>query len=192
MRDLIDLLKITLTESVTFHPSEMKETEDGRMIGVPDEYIVWTDEECPYCDGHGSFMQNDEKVTCGGCNGQGVHKSYDWNVPQLNVVNRNAEVIAELLGTGEGDFGWVAPADIPTIKRRLIRFMNGEVNNFTIEPTDGHGSRRVDHSGDIPRITTGPRMIDFGLSEDQIRSYIERLMPILDFAQKQGLGVSWA
>jgi hypothetical protein len=192
MRDLINLIESTLMESVTFYPSEMTDTEDGKMVGVPEKYVIWTDEECPYCDGQGSFMQDGERVTCGGCNGQGVHKSYDWDVPQLNVANRNAEVIAEILGTGEGDFGWIEPNDIPNVKRRLIRLMNGEVDHLVIDPSDERGPRRVDRSGDIPRITTGPQMIDFGLSEEQIRGYISRLMPILDFAQKQGLGVSWA
>jgi hypothetical protein len=191
MRNFIDAIQIT--ESVDFHPAVLSIRDGEKYIDFPPNGSEKMEKPCSECSDtkYGEFYGR--KNICPYCQGTGIETETIYNFPMMNVSNRNMQVVCSLLGVECDDYsGWIPPNEIPTIKRRLIRLMNGDTKSYQIEPTEFKGERKVDRSGDIPRITTGPQMLDFGVDDTQITRYISTLMKILDYAQQNNMGVSWA
>ena len=138
-----------------------------------------------------------KQYDCGLCNGTGKDERNESEAPSMNVSNANASVILNMLGI-EFDYGGSIPVSIiPGIKRRLIKLKNQGIDQYTRDTTvsqTDHGMKKTkDHESGITTIapSKGPTMIDVGLSASQIESYVERIMPILDYAQEHNMDVGW-
>ncbi len=190
MRNFINTV-IDLHESVDIHPS-VKRIEDGET------YIDWPEnsttrkrgnEDCWRCE-------QDEKIdpNCNVCQGTGKEMETTYNFPMLNVANGVIDTIIDILGVGETDpySGHIENKDLPIVMRTLIRLKNGDMNKHAYGDQVSAGETRVDHSGGMPRITTGPTMINHGRDVDQITRYVDRLIEIVKWAQEHDCDVSWA
>lgn len=190
MRDHIKIINQMLSESVTFYPATREEKDGEIYIGWPDEYVERVKTDCEDCE-KGKVPYHPE-IDCPYCQGTGEATETVYRFPHLDVANRNAEIIADMLDAPNPDSGWIAPDEIPVVKRRLMKLMNTSVSQFGVSASTTSRQTRVDYSGDIPRISAGAQMFDAGVTSEQLVGYIRKIMPILDFAQKHGYGVSWA
>lgn len=171
-------------------------------------YVSWPEfaarrlmKPCTYCEGTGRDIQwetHPHRKTdpnfidpCEMCDGKGESLQWETDFPSMNVSNYNMQsVIAPMLGLEFDYTGFVEHKDLPLLRRRLIRVMNGD-EDFGREPSEDQKTY-VDKSGDIPEIKRGALMIDFGVSAQQIERFVSRLIAIIDWAQKNNCGVRWA
>jgi elongation factor P hydroxylase len=180
-----------IVESVSFHPS-IKEIRDGEVYLLYPEATSTTEERCPYChNGKIHWSENDVRA-CEMCKGTGIFHEPVYDFPELSVSNRSAGVIQEMLGLEPDYSGYIDNKDIPLYIRHLIKIINtGEVEKFKID-SNTEQKTIVDRDGDIPTIRRGAKMIDLGLTKEDLVSYATRLLEIFKYAQKMNLHVSWA
>lgn len=185
------LNKSSLTESVTFGVS--------RLVGEPGDQRYESpfekehNEECWVCDGTGIDSYHHTK--CDMCNGTKKLKSWKpEGYEELNVSNANVSTILSMLGLPPTNdyIGVWEKNELPVLRRRLIALKNKSVDNHVIPPSETQNMRKDKDENGLTRIGRGPRMIDFGVSERQINHYIDSLLQIIDFAQKNDAVVTWA
>lgn len=187
-----------LKESVTFSPVKLKKFDDGREYWTSDDFETEdpNGEACWVCDGTGVDPRSsaDRQVACDYCNGKKILPSIIKNYTELNVANANAAAIADMLGYPEDTYGGIIPLEkLPEIRRKLIKLKNGDISNLTQEPTmDQGGMRRYTNDNGMTAIGRGPKMYDFGRSHSQVTHYIDTLLTLIDFCQKNGAALGWA
>lgn len=136
-------------------------------------------------------------ITCDRCDGKGTTKEEISDAPELNVSNSNASVILKMLGIEIDYAGSISPNQIPDIKRRLMTLRSTDgLGQFTRDDEVSQSSRRevdTDPETGLDRISTkkGAKMYSIGLEPEQIEAYIERMAPILDYAQRNNLEIVW-
>ena len=178
-----------LFESVDFMPGE----RHGDHIGFPSSGVRHVTSECPDCNGTGEEDYTNGRFPCMYCNGTGKNEDTEYMFPSMNVSNRNAEVIADMIGVESVDSsGWIPNENLPEIRRTLIRIINGSTAQHQIEPSTVGGGTIMDRDGPIPQIRKTAKIYDFGVSDYQLKAYAERLLGIIDWAQKNKCGVYWA
>jgi hypothetical protein len=191
-----------LTESVTFSVARL-ETKDGKQY-YTDPFSKETMEKCWVCNGtgketHGGYKDDDGKdhpkseYECGMCHGNGEYKDFKSEAPELNVANGNAMEIQRMLGLDADYSGAIKHADLPAFKRQLIKIKNGDISSHVQDPKKEVGKMRTytDDTGQS-RIGRGATVHDMGRSRAQVERYIDSLLSIMDFAQKNNLDVTWA
>lgn len=185
-----------LFEGVDLHPSRMTQGNDGPLIGGPSEFERRVEKPCRWCKGTGRdayAAEFDIDEECEACNGSKTEKVWEYDYPTMRFTVMHMELMRDILGfEGDGWTGWIPPEDVPVYIRRMIAFKNGDTSQFTSEPTDERGPTRVDRSGDIPTITSGPRMIGGGVDQSRVDTMIDSIMEIFVWAKKHNCGVSWA
>lgn len=180
-----------LLESIDVEPGVRTVDDEGRtLISWPEFASRRVPQTCWYCEGSGSWGPDGG---CSVCQGTGKVQGWEFDFPVLNVSNYNMEeVIAPLLGVEFDHAGFVEAEKLPELRRRLIRLKNGDPSEFAQDASDERGPARIDRSGDVPRITTGARMIYPGFSPERVGDTIDRLLAIIDWAQKNGTGLRWS
>lgn len=191
-----------LNESVTFGVAKL-ENIDGKQY-YTDPFSKKVMEPCWVCDGTGQETQREYtdddgkhhpayKYECGMCRGKGKFEDFKTDAPELNVANGNAMEIQRMLGLDADYSGSISHADLPAFRRHLIKIKNGDMSSHVAEPKKEVGKMRsyTDDEGQS-RIGRGPTMIDSGRSHAQVERYIDSLLSIMDFAQKNNLDVTWA
>lgn len=184
----------TLLESVTFYPSRVYNAgTENEHHGWPSELVRKFEKPCEDCEGSGKNPDHPQQA-CVYCQGKGVESDEKWEFPSLDVSNANLRAIEAMLDLpDEGDSsGMIQHGDIPQMKRKLIMLKNKGSDHLTRDSTmqqqrvvgqDEHGNTSIG---------MGAKMYDMGLSQSQIDRYVDSLMEILDFAQKNEMNVTWA
>lgn len=100
----------------------------------------------------------------------------DADAPELNISNTNARALLSILGLDDEELGGsVDYKDIPRLMMKIRNIQNAKVDSAVRQASD---------TADDPE-AQGARIIDFGLSNAQIRAYLDRLLPVLDYAMKR-------
>lgn len=171
-------------------------TDGGKRIGGPDEFERRVEKACRWCKGTGRDAYAAEygvDEECEACNGKKTENVWEYDYPSIRFTVMHMDLMRDILGfEGEGWTGWIPPEDVPVYIRRMIAFKNGDTSQFTIAPSDERGQARVDNSEDIPRITTGPRMIGGDVNQAHVNALIDQIMEIFVWAKQHNCGVSWA
>jgi len=180
-----------LFESVTFVPTFLN-TETNHQE-TPYKVV---DGPCELCDGTGEDY-NDESLPCKQCGGKKTFKARKYAVPDLNVANGSAITILQMLGLAveEDMHGTIDNKDLPDIKRQLLKLKNSS-SSRAAHTYDGYEEQnkrtQIDKSGPVPRIvTTGPKIVHGGMSDERIMRYVDELLKLVDFAQKNNFNLSW-
>lgn len=193
MRSFINIItEGVLNESVEFHPAQM--SEDGMEVRFPENGVLRKSIPCPECNGTGKdqwAIKNGIDQKCWDCFGAKTITETEYNFPSLGVSNTNAEIVCDIIGVECDSHGWISPEQIPNVLRHLIYAKNKSNANFTRDATDTQDTI-VDRSGDIPMIRKTARMIDAGVSPDQVMRYIDKMIDICKWAQANNCGLSWA
>jgi hypothetical protein len=101
--------------------------------------------------------------------------------PSLNVANTNAQALAAWLGLPEFQYGALPVSEFRALVQRAL--WGRDAQPFTRDEARGQSTRRrrvVRDAEGVSRIVTlgGVRSISFGLDEDRLRAYAERLLAI--------------
>lgn len=184
----------TLLEGATIYPSQVfKAGTEDEYHGWPSDLVTKKEIPCADCEGSGKDPYHTGRA-CVYCSGKGTEMEEVWNFPNLEVSYDNLRAITDMLGLeDDGDSsGMIQNKDIPDMKRRLIMLKNKGSDHLTKEPSvqqnrivgkDEHGNTKIG---------MGAKMHDMGRNQAQVDRYIDKMMEILDFAQKNGLNVTWA
>jgi len=193
--------KEILDESVTFGVARL-EDRDGKKYYV-DPFVKKTEEPCFVCDGtgketYGGYTDADGRVVpksehvCGMCKGKGTNEEWRSDADELNVSNGNAWGIQEMLGLDPDYSGAIKKEQFPEIRRRLIKLKNTDITPHTqpINKTGGETKAYKDDQGQS-RIGKTLTSYDMGRSHAQVERYIEKLLSLMDFAQKNDCDLVW-
>lgn len=180
-----------LLEGATIYPSRVYNagTED-EYHGWPNELVRKVEIPCQDCEGSGKDPYHTDQA-CVYCRGTGKETEEKWDFPSLEVSYDNLRAIQDMLGL-DGDSGMIHNKDIPAMKRALIMLKNKGSEQHTKDPSVSQ--QRVvgkDEHGNTS-IGMGAKMHDMGRSQAQVDRYIDKMMNILDFAQKNNMNVTWA
>ena len=191
------LTDISLNESVTFAPSKL--VDHPKYGKVHDMIGDFKDVDCRGCKGTGEEEWSTGEIhPCRWCKGSGKTKEFVTTAPEMNVANRNASVILDLLGLPNEDSGTIYHEDLPELRRKIIRLINSDAaEKSAIAPTTDRGElRRQKVTGDdgVTSIvaTRGPTMMDGGLKVQQVEGYLTRLLNMVTYAQEHGYNLGWA
>lgn len=183
---------LKLSESVTFGVARL-EGEPGKPNYNMSHFQKKVRLTCWVCDGTGkdSYYKNDE---CGMCHGDGKIDEWKSDYKELNISNANLSAVIDILGIhDDGEYcGALNVKDLPEIKRRLIRLKNTSIDKHTSDTdVDKQKAHVVKGEDGIHRITTGPTIYNIGRSHDQVMNYVDSLIDMIDFAQKNNATVTW-
>jgi hypothetical protein len=184
-------IKDLLAEGMTFNPVIEKDFDGEKAWG--NEWQHQEEQDCWACDGKGKDEYSDgESYPCMRCNGTGKHKEWVSAAPELQVSNRNGELIQEFLGLDPDYSGVIRHEQLPAIMRKLIQLKNQGSSKHTIPASDEQGPMRSwkDDQGQS-HIGRGAQMIDPGVPQSQISRYIDKLIEIVKFAQENNAGLGW-
>jgi len=182
-----------LSESITFGPAVEKEFSDGSgKYWTGQDWERKVEEQCPYCNGTGKETYGDNSYVCDYCNGKGKVIETVSDAPELNVSNANGRVVLEMLGVEPESSGAIDNKDLPQIMRRLIMLKNKTGQEYTRPPSVTRSDRSTwsDDQG-MTHIGRGPEMHDYGLSQQQLDKYVDRLIKLVQFAQKNNASLGW-
>lgn len=211
IQELLEMQQPVL-ESVTFEVSELKTDDPEYPKGLFTGEKWWRKEmqKCPYCeDGKEHYPEYKHPETgevtpartydCDYCDGKGEKLEHVSDAPELNVANDNAIDLLNYLGidpdSEHGTVGSIEPKDLPAIRRKLIKMKNGGSDDLVKPDEDHHDpqTRRYKDADGMDRIGRfGARTIGGGRTPDQVMRYVDRLLDIIDFAQKHNAHVTWA
>jgi len=193
--------KEILEESVTFGVARL-EDHDGRKV-YSDPFMKKTMETCFVCDGtgketYGGYEDADGKYhpksehTCGMCKGEGKNEEWRSDADELNVSNANAWGIQEMLGLDPDYSGAIKKEQFPEIRRRLIKLKNTDITPHT-QPAVKSGGQTKAYKDDQGQSRIGKTLTvhDMGRSHAQVERYIEKLLSLMDFAQKNDCDLVW-
>jgi hypothetical protein len=181
-----------LNESVTFGAVKLK-MDKGERIWDYTPFEKQEEIDCRDCED-----ATKPHPSCWFCKGSGKEKIWQNIGPTMNVANHTVDTILTDLGlthlTGdEGTVGVWEPKQLPEIRRKLVKLKNSDLSKHVEEPSDTRGPMRhyKDEDGQ-DRIGHGARLIHQGHSLERINSYIDRLLDVIDFAQKHDAAVAWS
>jgi hypothetical protein len=185
MRKWIDA--VSLTESVDFGPREKIDKDGEVWVQYPDEHCREETVDCPYCEG-GKDHFDDE---CGYCHGKGEVEKWQYDMPEMRVSYMHTDLLTDVLGREFDHVGYIPPEELPELRRRLIRIINGDGDEFARPDTEQGGETFVDSDGDIPQIRKTAKVYGQGIPGPQVVAGAQRMLDIIDWAQKKGFGVGW-
>lgn len=184
---------IRLTESVTFGVSKL-ENHNGEKR-YRDSFSTKQEKDCEACDGTGKDEYSrigDGK--CEYCTGTGKYLGWKTPYKELNVANANASAILDMLGLNNNDelFGAIETKDLPLIRRKLIAIKNKDKSPWNKLPSMDQSMRRTVDDNGLTKIEPGVRIYHGGRSIEQIDRYIDALLYLIDFAQKNDGVITWS
>lgn len=187
---------LSLKEGVTFNAVDLKTGDDGKQYTQARENKVT--KECWVCRGEGVEYYTDDAgqrkpYECDYCHGKKTIEEWEAEGPEMQVSNANAFLICQMLGIEEDYVGMVHAKDIPKLLQRLMVLKNSPKQaNAHVRPDEVlKGQTRVDRSGDVPQITSGPTIHSFGVDASRIQQYVDKMIEMCQFAQKNGMSIGW-
>jgi hypothetical protein len=177
-----------INEGMTFNPVVEKEARDGEKYWTGEDWERKVTMNCRDCDGTGK----DRDHTCPYCRGTGKEEDTVSDAPELQVSNANGEEIQRMLGLDPDYSGVIYNKDLPDIMRRLIMLKNKGSQQHTQDASVDKGAmRRQSDDQGVAHIGRGATMYDAGRSQSQVDRYIDQLIKLVQFAQKNNTSLGW-
>jgi hypothetical protein len=141
-----------------------------------------------------------DTLPCGYCKGKGTHPEQVSDAPEMNLSNSNAMNLMSALGYGN-EYGYtIKPEEIPAVKRRIMQLTNDsdKLGDYTKQGGESQKDfgmvRDKDPETGLDRIShkKGPTMIEPTIDIEYLKDKFERMMPILDYAQKHNQEIHFA
>ena len=187
-----------ITEGMTFEPTvKQTYTDDHGNIKTMFTGEPWWSKQmnnCRGCDGAGQQVYDNKPYKCHWCEGTGKNEETVSSAPSISVSNSTGMMLQEIMGIQSPGYGGVIDNQgLAAVARRLIKLKNTGVEDWVRDPEISRGAmRRIGSEGNVSRIGTGPTMVDFGMSQEVLEEYIDRLLELIHFAQKNNAQISWA
>jgi len=180
-----------LYEGMEFNACTLETKDDGTKMYSP-HGMRETEVDCYGCEGMAGKI---EGYKCHWCKNTGKTKDWECDSPEMQVSNANGmAIIRDIIGQEPDYAGSIPPEKYPALRQKLIKMINVDKERESMykQTTDQQGQMRVKQQGDVTTIGRGARMIDVGRSDEQILSYAQRLLEIIEYAMKNDLVVTWA
>jgi hypothetical protein len=193
-----------LNESVDFGAAKLIKDDpnypDGLYSGM--EWGRYVDEPCDICNGTG--MEHSDAYdyegkhypaqdwVCRMCDGKKTNKTWVSDYPELNVANMNAVAILNALGLDSSELvGSVPNSQLPELRRKLIKLKNNN-NSLLADPQEFGGEmRRYKDDNGMDKIGRSGKMYVGGRTNSQVDRYIDSLLKLCDWCQKNGADLVW-
>ncbi len=155
-------------------------------------------DECVACDGSGKDPY--DGGPCAYCDGAGFFEVQVYP-HEINLSNGNAVVMMRALGFAHKDehgYGSLSLDECRSALQRAIALAASDARAASFERKDEHTPRgwagvQIVDDGSVARIQAmGPEIFARGLSVDDIQDRAERFIKLLDFAIRNGSGISWS
>lgn len=181
---------------------EIIQIRESMTMWIPDAPSKEIKHTCNMCDGAGEFSADDHRGPgpCFICNQTGYWTDHQSTAPEMNLSNVNA--IAAMVALGyEEDYGYkIIPEEIPALKQKIMMLLNkeGALDAHTTPVTDDQKDfgmvRSKDPETGIDKIERkkGARMIGPGRDVGYLSNVFERMLLVLDYAQKHNMEISFA
>lgn len=188
-----------IREGMEFHASVIEDKDGTKHIsphGLRKER-----NKCSFCDGTGKdrFAHPDHPMDCDFCDGKKERDEWVSSSPELQVSNSNGfAIVRELFGQEPDYMGHIKNEDLPELRRKLIGMINSEKHRSPLrkDPTDNDKARSMVSHGTEGNVTkigkSGPRMVDMGRTDEQVKRYAHKMLEIVEYAMKHNLIISWA
>lgn len=188
-----------IREGMEFHAAEIEEKDGQKYIsphGMRKER-----KECWACKGTGKdpHAHPDHPMDCDLCDGKKERDEWVSSSPELQVSNSNGfAIVKELFGQEPDWAGHVENKDLPELRRKLIGMLNSEKHRSSLhkDPEDNDKARSMVSHGTEGNVTkigkSGPRMVDMGRTDEQVKRYAHKLLDMVEYAMKHNLIISWA
>jgi hypothetical protein len=183
-------------EGMTFSPAIEREYIDDsgekRKLMTGEPWWTKSDEQCWVCDGTGLDPYTDKDIACGYCHGKKTYTKHGSTAPELDVSNSNGMEIQRMLGVDPDYSGTIYHKDLPKVMRKLIMLKNQGIEQHIQAPSveQGKPTHWKDEHG-ISHIIAGPKMHDAGRTSEQVMRYVDKLIELVQFAQKNNAHISW-
>ncbi len=145
------------------------------------------------------LIQQLETIPCRYCKGKGTTEEHVSAAPEMNLSNTNAHNLMLALGYEVNSGYTIKPEDVPAIKRRIMQLQNSdELEDYTmkggVSQKDFGMVRDKDPETGLDRIShkKGPTMIGPNIDVAYLNDKFQRMMPILDYAQKHNQEIHFA
>lgn len=170
--------------------------EEGGYIDPKTEERYW---ESDIADLPSDIKQRLKQIDCDFCRGEGEYQDFVSDGPEMNLANRNAHMLLDLLGIEFDHAGTIWNKDLPKLRRHIIKVLNSDnMRKAVIKPSETGGDiidkRAVKGDNGVSQIVTrrSPKMIDSGVSEQQIERYFKDVLELIVFAQRNNYNVGWS
>jgi len=145
------------------------------------------------------LVQQLETYDCRACKGKGSSDQEVSDAPEMNVSNINAVNLMQALGYESNSGYTIYPKDVPVIKRRIMQLVSTDkLGDYTMKggtsQKDFGMVRGVDPETGLDKIERkkGATMIGPEIDIEYLKDKFERMMPILDYAQKHDQEIHFA
>jgi len=140
-----------------------------------------------------------DTIPCGYCKGKGTYPEQVSDAPEMNLSNINAQNLMSALGYEPNSGYTIKPEEIPGIKRRIMQLQNSdELGDYTMKGGASQADlgmvRSKDPETGLDKIERkkGPTMIGPEIDISYLNDKFQRMMPILDYAQKHNQEIHFA
>jgi predicted RNA-binding Zn-ribbon protein involved in translation (DUF1610 family) len=189
-----------INEGVTFGVGKLEVQPNGEKW-VRDPFARTVTTNCDVCHGSGVEIYSDHgheaSYPCPYCDGKKTITRSITDAPDIDVSMGNASTIFDMLGVKTDAYehvGIISHKDLPEVMRRLIRTKNGNTNHYTnADYEDPRKMIKTKNADGMDQIGyNGPRMVHFGRTQSKIDGYLERLIKLVQFAQKNNCDIRWS
>ena len=178
-----------LNEGMEFGACKLETREDGTQM-FSDPTAREEEQDCWACDGSGK----DDEYKCGLCKGTGKIMEWVSDSPEMQVSNSNGYAIQrDILGVKPDYVGSVMNDQLPAIRKKLLRMVNQESHRTSMhKPSTQSQDQWTSQEDNVTTIHRGPQMHDMGRSDEQVQTYAQRLLDIIDYAMKNDCHLTWS
>jgi len=115
----------------------------------------------------------------------------DW--PEVNVSNQSFSMIKEFLNLDVDYCGSWKVDDLPSISRKIIRYLASDVSEDTYDTYDTFVDQKVwtESNGNVTEIKRGMKMINIGYDENRIHNMMQNPLNLLQKATTENRSISW-
>jgi len=145
------------------------------------------------CDSPDLGLECTEGHRCGYCD-DGWMEQHVTDCPEVNFSNDNTRAILALLQIAPEVVGSLTPSQIPAVLRRCMVVVNQVADraHLVFDTCEEPRERRVVVNEDgMPEITTGPRIIHGGNTDEDTLRRLDNIQEILVYAAEHGYTVAW-
>ena len=181
-----------LNEGMEFGACKLETREDGTQM-FSDPTSREEEQDCDFCDGTGKDS-HEPKYGCSFCKGTGKVTEWVSDSPEMQVSNSNGYAIQrDILGVEPDYAGSVMNDQLPVIRKKLLRMVNQESQRSSMQKAPSQSQKQwTSQEDNVTTIHRGAQMHDMGRSDEQVLTYAQQLLDIVDYAMKNDCHLTWA
>lgn len=179
-----------LNEGMEFGACKLETRDDGTKV-FSDPTSRQEEQDCPFCDDGTDKYHSEYK--CSYCKGTGKVMEWVSDSPEMQVSNSNGYAIQRDILDVEPDYGGSVMNDqLPALRKKLLRMVNQESRRQSMHKAPSQSQKQwTSQEDNVTTIHRGAQMHDMGRSDEQVLTYAQQLLDIVDYAMKNDCHLTW-